>query len=255
MVVPNNVVRREYPNPPIEEGLCQFTFSRPLGEDLITPGRFFDRIRGEYPQQPQQQSQVQASLAPESEGSGQAAFKLDQAPFRILFRNAQGTRLLTLGRQTLSANSRRPYEGWPSLEERLQSACQRLSEAVEDLPPITTVALRYINRIVIPELGFDTERYFSIAVRAAQDDSATLNQFLIRTESLLADNSTKANITFATVEAPLGSSAMLFDLEFVREFEPGWSVADAMGIARELKLLENAEFEANLTDESRGLFE
>lgn len=244
--------RREYPNPPIEEALCQVTFAEKLAWSVATPGLLFEALRKEYPQEPQAQDQIQASLQIQGESQG-PSFALNRGSQRFVYKDETGKRLILVSPETLSVNSLRPYEGWPNLRNRFQQALELLGSVLE-MKPVAKVGLRYINRIVMP-LAADTDDYFDIVVRTAEQNAATFVNFMHRVESVLSDMQTRVVSTFATLqESTPDAQQILLDYDFTRENLSTTDIQELLDIADDLKLKENREFESSIKDKARELF-
>lgn len=249
-VLSDETGRIQYPNPPIEEGLCQLTFAEPLAWNVATPGLLFEALRSDYPQIPEGQEQIAASM--EIEGGG-PSFSLNRGLLRYVYKDTTGVRLVVASPTTFSVNSLRPYEGWPSLRARLEAALGCLRSVVE-IKPVAQVSLRYVNRIVIPLSVVNTDDYFDLSVHTAEQARATYVGFLHRVESVLTDDVTRVTSTFASLESPPSETHFLLDLDFRR---PGLSTADlseVLVIADDLKVKENLEFESCITERARELF-
>lgn len=249
--------RDEYPNPPIEEALCQFDFASPVrGWSVASPGLVFDRIQSEYPAPPEGQEQLQASIEVLGEPATSAStnIAMNRGPQRFLYRDTSRTRVLMVNESFVSVNSLRPYEGWPTLKGRLVLALQLLSEVIGEVT-VKQVAIRYINRIVIDaSIDSDTDTYFNVPIHAV-GERASIVSFIHRVQSMLPDGSTQAISTFASLEGgEVNQVPFLLDLEFKRAFLEPISLDEALAQADDLKRLENAEFEACITDVTRKLF-
>lgn len=244
----------DYPNPPIEEGLCQFTFSEPLPWNVATPGLLFEKLRGDYAADPEEQAQIQASFESTPEAAGQANFAMNRGGSRYIYRDPTRTRLLVINSELMSVNSLKPYEGWDKLRVRLERGVGQVSELVT-MPRIVKVSLRYINRIVIGgDDAIDTDNYFTLPIHSGEGGKAALASFIHRVQSRFSDGRTTVTSTFATIDASMTGPAFLLDLEFQRNYEEPITAEVAMREADELKAMENAEFETCITDETRKLF-
>lgn len=243
-----------YVNPPIEEGLCQVTFAQPLKWSVATPGRLHEALKEAYPAEPDAQDQVAASLQLPPNEAG-PTFAFNRGPQRFIFKDESGSRLLIASPLTISVNSLRPYEGWENLRVRFRAALESVA-SIGDLAPVAQVSLRYINRIPFTLPRFDSDTYFNLHVRTAEQGLAAFTGFLHRVESVLTDGLTRVTSTFATVDAPEGQVAFLLDLDFRRPCPENLTDLNGIvAIADELKAQENQEFEDSITDETRKLFQ
>jgi uncharacterized protein (TIGR04255 family) len=244
---------RKYPNPPIEEGLCQVRFAEPLTWSVATPGVLFEKLRDRYSAEPEAQEQVGATLQVGAEAPT-PTFAVNRGPQRFIYKNPEGTRLLIANPHTFSVNSLRPYEDWENLRVRFRNGLETL-RSVLPIPPVTEVTLRYVNRIFIPDPAADTDEYFNISVRTPEEGRAFYAGFVLRVEAILTDNVTRALSTFATIDTQPTGHNYLLDLEFRRLNLSLTDLDEIVAVADELKLKENAEFEGSITDKTRGLFQ
>lgn len=249
--------RVEYKNPPIVEAVCQFDFVPPLAWSPIIPGMFFERIRAEYPENPEIQQRVQANVEFGADAAGQTQFTVGHGDQRLIYKNESRDRLIVLSPSSLSANSLPPYEGWPALSARFRSMLERTREVLRGAQ-VGAVTVRYINRIVVPVTEEATpECWFNVPYRVVGGSSSSLDSVFQRVEVTLPDGISKGVRTFASVdlqEGDVGGRPFLLDLEFRRTLAEGTTIDDALAVATELKVLENAEFEACITDKTRELF-
>lgn len=257
-MAPMDGVRRVYDKPPIQEALCHFTFSEPLNWNMATPGLIYQQIRDQYPAPPEQQEQLQATVGVVSKEDETAGFTLNRGPVRAVFKDSSGNRLLLLDSKSFSVNSLNKYEGWESLSARAADICEALTNS-DLVQPVRRVAIRYVNRVVIPirDQEIDLQDYFNIPLNSFQSEKSAISAFILRTESALLSRDATAITTFGSVkdddEEESGASFLL-DLEVYRENLPGWTLADALLVANELKMIENTEFETLITPLTRRLF-
>lgn len=245
--------REEYPRPPIEEAFCQLVFAEPLPWNVATPGVLYEVLKDAYPAAPEAQDEVEASFEVGPEKVSASSFAINRGRQRIIFKTADGTRLIVVDSSSISVNSLRPYEGWPFLRDRLRAAVDSLAQRLTR-PPVAQINLRYINRIKVPQALINSDDYFQVQVRTAEAGRANFSAFLQRVESVLTDRVTQAISTFATLESPPGEAHFLLDLDFRRGGLQLTSVDEVIGVANSLKDAENEEFESWLTEQSRALF-
>lgn len=245
---------RDYPHPPIAEALVQFTFGEPIAWNVATPGRVYERLKNEYPADPETQAMVQATLDVAASGGTTPDFTLSQGSQRVIYKDESHTRLLVLNDRSFSVNSLRPYEGWEKLSQRMAEAITSLQDVIE-IANIGEVSVRYINQIPLPR-GHATEDYFAYEIRTVRSGSSYLINFVQRVESLLPDGVTRAGTTFAsTLPQTEDVFPLILDIEFKRSLGQMASIRDAVAVAEELKALENSEFESLITNKARELFQ
>jgi uncharacterized protein (TIGR04255 family) len=250
------MVRKVYKNPPIDEATCQFSLAEPLTWDPVIPGRLFERLRARYPGMPSQQQLVQANLTP-AEGLPSPNLAIVQQD-RVVFVDEAGTSRLSVGPNTISVHRTRPYVGF--LEELLPRIRVDLPEVVEILdvdPVFSQVSTRYLNRIVIDAGSFDLSEYFTYwaAVNALPEPfEGNVTGLFYRTAGARAGHPQTLTLTFASLDAPKGSSAFLLDIDLAHQFNVQLSAENAIDQLVELKTFENEIFESLITDKCRDLF-
>jgi uncharacterized protein (TIGR04255 family) len=110
--------RREYPNPPIVEVICQVNFAKPVPWSAATAGLLYGRIRDEYPAEAKTQTAIEATL-----DGGDGHFQVGRGVQRFVYSNEEQNRRLVANDSCLSVNALPPYENWDSLrgDSRLHS--------------------------------------------------------------------------------------------------------------------------------------
>lgn len=244
--------RIEYANPPVAEAICQVSFASPVKWSVASPGLIYKQIESEYPASPEGQDQFQARIA----GGEQGSVSLSQTGVqRFIYANNDGSRKLTANANQISVNALQPYEKWPEFRRRFRRGLEQYTAALAAFQP-SSVSLRYINRIVIPDNRFDVSHYFTIPLAEAHQAGSALTGFMSRSESVLGDGVTRLTITFATLRPePNEASALLLDIEVVRDVAADSDLDALEAVADELHAIENNEFESSILDKCRELFQ
>lgn len=243
--------RRVYEHPPIQEVLIQASLGA-YAPNAATPGQLFERLRREYPLDIETQAPV-IQLPPGSEIVGQFPAV---GPVRYLFRNEEKNRFVILADDKLSANTVPPYEGWDELLARFMRAACALLDARPEVQ-ITELSVRYINRVVIPESPINTDDYFTIPVRTAEEGTAPFSGFALQVQSVLTDDPVTCSTGFFTAGQDGNDLVYRIDLELTRPV-PASLARDSeawLPLLQDLHLRENAEFESIVTDRCRRLFD
>ena len=210
---------KKYKNPPIEEALCEFTFAHSAqGQqiDLTLPGRFqmHPSIKGEYSGPARTQNVQTIANAPNN-----PAFAIHDVIFRIQLPTVDGTRLISIGANTLAVTVLRPYEGWEAFKPRIRCALKAFSE-VTGLSPVMRIGVRYINRIVVPTANAKPTSFLLFIPEEHKIFGAPVNSFMQRTEYIRPDG-IKVIVTQATLQpdAP-NTTEYLLDIDTIWEKEP-----------------------------------
>jgi uncharacterized protein (TIGR04255 family) len=238
-----------YPYPPVVEVICQLTFAQAVPWSVATPGVLWQAIQDEYPAAPKTLTGVEASF-----DTAEGEFKVNPQNARIVFANEAQSRRLVANDSCLSVNGLSPYEEWPSLASRFRHAIEAFSKYVAAFLP-ASVNIRYINRVVIPSAELDVSEYFNVPVVKSHQDSAVIQGFLARSQSVVPETSVATTITFASTSHGVeDESAFILDIELTQPITGNASPDDLLSAVEELHRLENREFESSITPKCRELF-
>ena len=120
-----------------------------------------------------------------------------QNDLRVQLPTKDGTRLVNIGRNTLSINVLKPYDGWTLFRLRIERALRAYYD-VAGQKTVTRVGVRYINRIVVEYPGANSADYFGFILPQESGLGAKLTNFTKRSE-YVAEDQTKILITHATI--------------------------------------------------------
>lgn len=248
------MTRRQYPNPPIEEAVCEFRFAPGPAWNLTVPGLFYEKIRDVYPGEPRQQNLIQAEFQMEPmPASPELAFRHDF--IKLLFQSADTKKLVGVGANLLSIHSLRPYEGWEGFSKRINEAFQAYLDVAKPVG-VTRIALRYINRIAVAvNQEIELSEYFTVYPQLPNGVPSRISGFFTRTESIYEDIPIKLVITLSDDAPPAGEVVFILDLEASQEWlEKPLAIEEALSSLYELKQREGQVFENLITDRTRELF-
>ncbi|QLE55979.1 TIGR04255 family protein [Nostoc sp. TCL26-01] len=248
------MTRRQYPNPPIEEAVCEFRFAPGQRWNLTVPGLFYERIRDTYPGEPRQQNLIQAELQIEpAPDNPELAFRHDF--IKLLFQSADTKKLVGVGANLLSIHSLRPYEGWENFSERISKAFHTYLDVAKPVG-VTRIALRYINKVAVAvNREIELSEYFTVYPQLPDGVPSRISGFLTRTESIYEDIPIRLVITLSDDLPPAGQVMFTLDLEASQEWlEKPLAIESALSSLYELKQREGQAFENLITDRTRELF-
>ena len=127
------------------------------------------------------------------------------------------------------------------------------SEVVKEVD-ISRIAVRYINRIWIPDEEVEIEDYLNCAHLCIDGLPQDYINFLSRVEYVY-DVATRLIITQGRLEASVKGMACLLDLDIIRNEEPPIKCQQAYDVADALHDRAGDAFEAVITDKARRLFD
>jgi uncharacterized protein (TIGR04255 family) len=242
--------RKGYRNPPIQEALVEFQTGPGVEWDPTIVGKLHEKVKASYPGKPRQQKLFQASIhAAEGQPTG---VSLQEGIGRFQLVDADGLRLLSLGPDVLSVNVLKPYDGWEHFRPRITNALRAYVE-VSGADRVSRIGVRYVNKVVVSASSIPLPQYFSIGPSMPPGLPGTVTAFLNRAEHVFEDGA-KLIVTFASIDAEKGTSALLLDLDVVWEGTTPLDISAALEKVDDLHEREGDAFEALITDKTREVF-
>ena len=247
-------MKRQYPNPPVVEALCEVYFQGSRWDPTI-PGIFYERVRDRYPDKAERPGfQIELSVAPEV-----PAARAQQLGTRSLFSRSDHSQQLQLERDLLIINQLRPYPGFEEWKPIVTEAISLYKELAKPAG-VSKIGMRYINRIEIPHQIFEMEDYFHLFVEIPEDLGAAHSTFMTRVviPGVRGEIRSGHQLVVTLGSAPPqseGSATLLLDLYDLTELASEGQVG---AVERHLddahQRIERA-FESIITDSTRRLFE
>jgi uncharacterized protein (TIGR04255 family) len=242
--------RRRYRNPPIQEALVEFHTGPGQDWDPTILGKLHEKVKAAYPGKPRQQKLFQASIrAADGQPSG---ISVQEGIGRFQLVDADGHRIISLGPDVLSVNVLKPYDGWEHFKPRIEAALRAYVE-VSGADKVNRIGVRYVNKIVVPASNIPLPQYFLVGPSMPPGLPSTVAGFLNRAEHVFPDG-VKLILTFASIEAVPGTSALLLDIDVIWEGTP-LDMAAALNMVEDLHDREGVAFEALITEKTREVFD
>jgi uncharacterized protein (TIGR04255 family) len=248
------MTQHQYRNPPIEEAVCEFRFAPGPAWNLTVPGLFYEKVKDSYTGEPRQQNLIATEIQPGHEPTN-SEIKVRQEMIKLLIPSSDNQRLVGVGPDVLSVHVLRPYKGWDEFSQRIDQVFEDYTEVAKPIG-INRIALRYINRIVIPSTQpIELIEYFTIATHIPEGLPSRISGFLTRIESHYEDIPIKLVLTFADAIAPVEQSEFILDLEISQDWvDKPLPLQEVHSNLYELKQRAWQAFETLITDRTKELF-
>jgi uncharacterized protein (TIGR04255 family) len=207
-------------------------------------GEFYEKIKDVYSGSPRVQDVL-----------GVEASQTVRQIRKTLFPTADDRELLGITTDELSVHILRPYSGWDRFRQRIVKAKSDFEDLLQPAG-IKRVALRYINRIVLPETDLDLGKYFTFFPMITDTPPGKMTSFFVRTQSVYNDKPVSMSFTFTDQGAKIPGRAVFFlDFDLFQEWsnEP-LPLSDAISYLDDIRLRERAAFEDLITDHLREVF-
>jgi uncharacterized protein (TIGR04255 family) len=248
------MVDRHYSRAPITEALIdlqvEFTSTPPVSEFQGSAHALMDRFPTSAPIH-----FLEMNVNGASDGNA-PSLQSGVSEVGVRLTSAVSDRILQLQRRGFTYSHMAPYTHWGSFRDE---AAELWTEFVDRFQPskVTRVAVRYINRIVIPAAKADAKEYFRLFPNVPDGMPQTITgcfMQLVMPQTDIAE-SASAVVNFA-IEPNPGPEKLSFLLDFdvfsTCELTPEsgkvWETLD------QLRTRKNELFEASITDATRELF-
>jgi uncharacterized protein (TIGR04255 family) len=246
------VASRQYKIPPIEEALCEFTFltEAPSQIDFTLPGKLqMQPAMHEYSGIARTQN-IQTTIF----GAPNTLPVLQDALFRIQLPTPDGTKLVSIGADSVAVTVLRPYEGWEAFKPRIDAALQAYCETTKRYT-IIRIGIRYINRIVVPTANVNASHYLAKMTADGEALGILQNSFMHK-EEYARDDGVRVIVTQATLHPANPETT-----EYMVDVDTVWAAGkiekhdEIMAKVELLHGIEGAAFEALITEKARELFD
>lgn len=173
----------------------------------------------------------------------------------FLHQSAEDDRVVQARRDGFTFSKLWPYKDWLALRSE---AAELWSKYVEAAQPekVTRLAVRYVNRIVLPEGPLDLGEWFKTRPEL-EHIPATVSEFLVRIVIEHPSGAARAVVQLATLPREPGEmgSPVLFDIDASCTCEHGPADEEIWALLDDLRGFKNDIFFGSITDKTEGLFQ
>ncbi|MFV8628542.1 TIGR04255 family protein [Ralstonia pseudosolanacearum] len=248
------MVDRHYPHAPITEAVIDVQVEFNKVPDTSALRSFAASLREQFPlASPVHVMEIRVA---DALGDAPAGLKPGQTEVGLRLSSAKGDRVLQLQRRGFTYSHLRPYSNWAAFSGEARAIWDSF---VTHLSPamVTRTAVRYINRIEIPETKIELGKYFQLYPKlpegVPQDITSCFMQAVIP-QSDISENAT-AILNFAVEPNPApGAIAFLLDFDVFSSCRVPPGSEDIWVTLGQLRLRKNKLFEACITDATRERF-
>lgn len=239
--------RRNYAKAPLVEALCEFHFGATEEWDWTIPGLLYAELEARFPTR-QQSEEVEIQVHEDLKNVRRRSSN------RLRFLSPDEKRLIQVGPNVLVANCLDPYPGWAVFREIIEDALEKYARVAKP-KQVALVALRYINKINVPQEGAILEDYLKAIPQVPAGIPDTLVGWALSLNIPFRDEEGMLLLKAGSVyEEEKGS--FLLDLSFVAANPAKLGLGDSL-----LEWIQTAHdkieetFEASITDKARSLFQ
>jgi uncharacterized protein (TIGR04255 family) len=243
---------RHYRKPPITEAIIDLQVAPSPGEKLSVLDHLNTKEPESYPQKdPIFEMTGVFEFQPTGLGSTQSQRR--QAGYRYANKDGNQVWQARLGGFTFSQLA--PYDRWEPFRDE---ARRRWGDYRRSLAPecVNRIAVRYVNRIDIPNGSVDLKDYFRTSPEIAPEVQQSLSGFFMRLQ--IPQTDIKGEVLFTQTIVPPqreGSVSVVLDIDLFRTLDIPKDDEDLWGLFEILHDRKNEVFEASITDRTRELFQ
>lgn len=172
--------------------------------------------------------------------------------------SATNDRVLLVQPKGMSLSHLAPYSEWTKFRAEGVDAWRAYANAVKPLA-VTRLALRYVNRIYLPESqAFLLEKYFNLYPETPDDPQQVIMQMFMQVQLPQPDMGTGViaivNLASGGTRAEDGAFTFMLDIDLSATQELSADLETIFSRLDELRVRKNALFESYITDKTRELF-
>lgn len=242
--------RRIYKTPPIQDAVYELRYQGRDAHDLRDLQKFITLLPPEYSGAATPSVDVQPIVQSATRSVG---FTLRGPNVQVA--SADQKKRIILGRDSVAAHCSAPYCGWDALKPDVISSHNAFCK-VYSPTGLTRMAVRYINRIVVPLEDLVLQDYFIGLPTIPMPSEPHLSRILERVIGELPETSDTFALSFASTDPTSpGTSQFLLDIEVSRNYAPETLPDDITEAVEVLRVEERDLFECMITPKTRALFD
>jgi uncharacterized protein (TIGR04255 family) len=244
---------KRYKSAPIVEAVIDLRVT-PDAVDGPALDHLAQSLKGDFPKQAPMQ-RVQMGIA--AEQGRPIRQSMSQAVVGRRLTRADDSRILQLRHEGWSYSHMAPYTDWSTFKTEALPLWQQYRNACPNAK-LTRCALRYINRVDIPDAKIEPSDYFKlyphIPESLSQQDVIGMQMSLQMPQH---DLQCAANISQAMVGEPVspGHISIILDIDVFRLGIEEWTDAEAWAYLEKLRERKNEIFEGCITNRTRELID
>lgn len=243
---------KRYKSAPIVEAVIELRVA-PKALDLAALHRLAESLKTDFPKQTPMQW-VQMDISAEQ---GRAIQSLSQAVIGLRLAKADDSRILQIRHDALAYSHMAPYSDWATFKAEALPLWQQYRAACPNAK-FSRCALRYINRVDIPDSKIEPEDYFGLYLNIpkvlSQQDVIGMELSLQMPQH---DLDCVANINQRMIGEPVKPDHISFilDIDVFRRGIENWGDAEVWAFLDKLRERKNEIFEACITPRTRELID
>lgn len=238
-----------YDRAPITEALIDISVAlRQQQQNLTDLKDIHKLVRNEYPRE---------ELRSITEGQFQIAKEptatVTSRPLGYAFHSTDGRQVMQARTNGFTFSRLEPYDRWKHLRDEARRLWQ-IYKATLKPERITGVAVRYINRIVIPLQTVNLAEYLNIRPEIPDSLEAATSEFSFRMVAQQPEYGGVLIVGESSLPPPAAESlAVLLDLWAYKNISDTVSEEDLWSLLESMRRTKNLYFEAAITDKVREL--
>jgi len=250
---PVTLQSKRYKSAPITEAVIEIRLQPPASPDLSTLEGLARSLERDFPKRLPMHLVEVSVTAPENQAPSET-FSQAQIGFRLT--KADDSRVLQLRRDGLAYSHLAPYTEWGHFRAEAEPLWQKYRAVYPDAKP-TRCALRYINRIDIPQIPIEIEDYFQtypmISKKLPQQDTVGVTLEVQMPQRDLDCMAVIRQLLVGPVKP--NHISIVLDVDIFRMGIESWSDSEIWAFLDRLRVRKNEIFEACITDRTRELID
>ena len=238
----------QYTNAPITEAVIDIRAGLPAGAETESLRQLYETESSVYPTL-QNVQQLKAELSTGDEVSTTTRQQLRG----YVFKSEDDSQIVQVRRDGFTFSRLAPYRNWGEMRDEARRLWDRY-RATAQPESIERVAVRYINRIDIPQESASLEDYFLTYPEISAELPQHMRGFFLRTQLFFDDIKSALTLSQAQVApAKPKSISIVLDIDLFRESDVPQEDNELWAFLEVLHTYKNSVFEGCITDKTREL--
>lgn len=244
---------KRYKSAPITEAVIEIRVQPPTPVDPAGLQHLAESLKADFPKQAPMQF-LEMGIAQQPGQKIEQRFSHSTVGIRLS--KTDGSRVLQLRHEGFAYSHMTPYTSWSAFKAEAQPLWKRYREVCSGAK-LTRCALRYINRIDIPEVTIEPDDYFRLYPKVPEElPQQDVIGMTLNLQMPQHDLHCVANVGQALVEpVKAGHISFILDIDIFRLEIESWDDEAIWAFLDRLRDRKNEIFEACITDRTRELID
>lgn len=246
----------ELNNPPVEEAVLDFRFVLPNSNGEKEVALFFEQMRNSFPTKKERvQLNLSGKIVPPADNQ-KNTFQATHKNDGIILNSADQKTAIQLGANFFSYHIIKPYRNWPAILEESRNAWNVFLQCCTAVN-VNRIALRYINRISVPneDEEINPAKYLKLLPSIPDSLPHQLENYFMQINIANEDKTIKAIVNETIQKKINGKIDIIFDIDTFKVIDRVGNNKEIWDDIIQLREFKNKIFFNSITQETLSKFQ